>query len=377
MAAAGELLECGFAIEDSPFFVVNPEDPSSVLGAGANGAVFEATWHGLPAAAKTLHALQKPIMYGLVGPNADPAAAQAVLRGFNAEAEALARVRHPNVLRFFGVGYTGAPAAPRWIVTERQPQSLHTFVRTPGIQGALDLDGVLLLCLDIADGLSYLHGLGMVHRDLKPKNVLVGGGGAKLADLGTAKMIGIAARTAQHTVGPGTPVYHPREVLEGRYTAAIDVFSLGLTVTEVVLAESPNRDGAHAPVDEDQVHRTLHAHPALQPVVDGCLQFEQPRERISSTRAVELLTAAATASIEEGAAHGAAGEAGADDLGGWEVRALRGAQRALVAAQGDCQRAAAGSAGGADDRGGAASAARSGGGRGGGKAAARGFGRAA
>ena len=34
MTAAGELLECGFAIEDSPFFVVNPEDPSSVLGAG-------------------------------------------------------------------------------------------------------------------------------------------------------------------------------------------------------------------------------------------------------------------------------------------------------------------------------------------------------
>ena len=109
MAAAGELLECGFAIEDSPFFVVNPEDPSSVLGAGANGVVFEATWHGLPAAAKTLHALRQPIMYGLVGPNTDPAAAQAVLREFNAEAEALARVRHPNVLRFFGVGYAGAP----------------------------------------------------------------------------------------------------------------------------------------------------------------------------------------------------------------------------------------------------------------------------
>jgi len=333
MGAAGELMEWEFATEDSPFFEVNPEDQGSVLGAGAFGAVFAATWHGLPAAAKTLHAFQNPLMYGLVGPNADPAAAQAVLREFNAEAEALARVRHPNVLRFFGVGYAGAPAMPRWIVTERQPQSLHAFIRAPGIQGALDLGGVLLLCLDIADGLAYLHGLGMVHRDLKPKNVLVGGGGAKLADLGTAKMIGIAARTAQHTVGPGTAVYHPREVLEGRYTSAIDVFSLGLTVTEVVLAESPKRDGAHAPVDADQLQRALRAHPALQPVVDGCLQFERPRERISSTRAVELLTAATKSCIaaaEEGAAHGAAEGGRVGGEGEWEARALRGAQRALI-----------------------------------------------
>ena len=41
MTAAGELLECGFAIEDSPFFVVNPEDPSSVLGAGAKHTLWE------------------------------------------------------------------------------------------------------------------------------------------------------------------------------------------------------------------------------------------------------------------------------------------------------------------------------------------------
>jgi serine/threonine protein kinase len=52
---------------------------------------------------------------------------------------------------------------------------------------------------------------------------------------------GIAALTAQHTVGPGTAVYHPPEVLQGRYSAAIDVFSLGLLALEVALAESPRR----------------------------------------------------------------------------------------------------------------------------------------
>ncbi|MGB0613090.1 MAG: hypothetical protein ACPGN4_02945, partial [Miltoncostaeaceae bacterium] len=44
--------------------------------------------------------------------------------------------------------------------------------------------------------------------------------------------------TALHTVGPGTPIYHPPEVLQGEYSAAIDVFSLGLVVLEIALGES-------------------------------------------------------------------------------------------------------------------------------------------
>ena len=92
-----------------------------------------------------------------------------------------------------------------------------------------------------------------------------------MADLGTAKMIGIAARTAQHTVGPGTAIYHPPEVLEGLYSAAIDVFSFGLTVVEIVLAESPNRAGARDPVDADQRRRTIVAHSELVAVIDACV----------------------------------------------------------------------------------------------------------
>jgi surface protein len=259
-------------------------------------------------------------MYGLVGPNADPVAVQATLAEFNAEAEALSQVRHPNVLRFFGVGYQDG--LPKWIVTERLPHSLHHFVRLPGVREALSLRSIVHLALDVADGLSHLHGLGMVHRDLKPKNVLVGDAGAKLADLGTAKMIGIAARTAQHTIGPGTAIYHPPEVLEGLYTAAIDVFSLGLTVVEIVLAESPRRQGARDPVDADQRRRAIAAHSELAAVIDACVA-ERSRDRESSAGVVELLSRVATAPrLGEGEAEAAGGS--------WADRAQMEAVRELI-----------------------------------------------
>eukprot|EP01048_Picozoa_sp_COSAG05_P021992 COSAG05_NODE_4233_length_1612_cov_1.749504_1_plen_158_part_10 len=150
----GELPEWGFVAGDSDFFVVDPEDQTTVLGAGAFGAVFSCTWHGVPAAAKTLHALQNPVMYGLRGPNADPNATAAVLAEFNKEAEVLAQVTHPNVLRFLGVGFEQQAAAarlPKWIVTEKLPHSLHAFVRL--LQEGLRPDQLLLLALDVADGL--------------------------------------------------------------------------------------------------------------------------------------------------------------------------------------------------------------------------------
>jgi serine/threonine protein kinase len=252
------------------------------------------------------------------------------------------------VLAFLGVCYSngggggngGAAAAaagdllPKWIITERQPYSLHAFLRLPGMHAAMGLADVTFVVADVVEGLCHLHSLGMVHRDLKPKNVLVGPGGAKVADLGTAKLIGerrtrysckralarscrdsrwhccqasvrgllarhvstvcvrarvcvrfccwhdmagIAARTAQHTMGPGTAVYHPPEVLQGRYSAAIDVFSLGLLALEVALAESPRRQGATDPVDADQRRRVLRAYPSLRALMDGCLADRSDR----------------------------------------------------------------------------------------------------
>ena len=216
----------------APFFTVDPEDNTTLVGGGAYGAVYRATLYGQQVAAKTLHALRNPEMYGLTGPGSDPLAVSRVLAEFTKEAEVLAAVDHPHVLKFWGVCFGDANGVrlPKWIITELLPFSLHAFVRLPSIRETMRPWHVLCLAADMAEGLAYLHRLGIIHRDVKPKNVLVSPQGAKLSDLGTAKMVGIAAMTAQHTVGPGTAIYHPPEVLAGEYTESIDVFSLGLSV---------------------------------------------------------------------------------------------------------------------------------------------------
>jgi hypothetical protein len=323
-----ELPEWGFLEgEAAREFVVDADDRSTILGAGAYGAVYSATMHGLPVAAKTLHALRDPQMYGLVGPGADPGAAERVRAEFDAEAATLAALSHPNVLGFVGVAYSraaaGVPSLPKWIITEKQPYSLHHLLRLPGLKAAMSLADVTFLATDVAEGLTHLHSVGMVHRDLKPKNVLVGPGGAKVADLGTAKLIGIAARTAQHTVGPGTPIYHPPEVLQGEYSAAIDVFSLGLVVLEIALGESPRREGPRDPVDADQQRRALGAHPSLRPVVSGCLAMES-RRRPTSERAVQLLQEVMRQPAFWEEPVGAGGAGGGET---WAERSHRGALR--------------------------------------------------
>ena len=64
-----------------------------------------------------------------------------------------------------------------------------------------------------------------------------------------------------HTVGPGTAIYHPPEAGEGRYSAKIDVFSLGLTLMQLGLAEPPDREDHRAPVDPRPVGTIGRRHP--------------------------------------------------------------------------------------------------------------------
>uniref|UniRef100_K3Z612 Protein kinase domain-containing protein n=1 Tax=Setaria italica TaxID=4555 RepID=K3Z612_SETIT len=105
--------------------------------------------------------------------------------------------------------------------------------------GRLGERDVRAYAADVARGLAYVHGAGLVHGDVKPRNVVIGGDGrAKLADFGCARRASAAAAAAR-PIG-GTPVFMAPEVARGEDQGpAADVWALGCTVIEMATGRAP------------------------------------------------------------------------------------------------------------------------------------------
>ncbi|HEY2787624.1 MAG TPA: serine/threonine-protein kinase [Fimbriiglobus sp.] len=162
----------------------------------------------------------------------------AALRQMRTEASTLARVNHPRVVRFIDFGFD-----PRWpyLVTEYiSGRPLGELIRTGG---ALPPDWTLHLISQAAEGLGAVWRAGLVHRDIKPDNLLIGpSGNAKLIDFGLAKAPVLQASSGQ--VGPelaGTAAYLSPE--QARDASVVDlradIYSLGVTFYEVLTGRLP------------------------------------------------------------------------------------------------------------------------------------------
>ncbi len=90
----------------------------------------------------------------------------------------------------------------------------------------------------IAQGLSYLHERGIVHRDLKPGNIFYDDGYVLIGDYGLSKHISVSAHSGQ-TVSVGTVHYMAPEIGSGNYSKAIDVYSLGVMLYEMLTGRLP------------------------------------------------------------------------------------------------------------------------------------------
>ena len=157
------------------------------------------------------------------------------VRRFETEARILARFDHPNLVRVYDVG---TEAEQPYVVLQLIPGP--TLTRRLEEQGALAEPEARRVATDVSGALAYVHAAGIVHRDVKPSNILLAPDGrAVLGDFGIALVIDTTRMTAAaETVG--TAAYLAPEQLTGRdISAAADVYSLGLVLLEALTGVLP------------------------------------------------------------------------------------------------------------------------------------------
>jgi WD40 repeat protein len=266
----------------APAVATVPEPPGyeilGELGRGGMGVVYEARQKTLG----RLVALKMVLVGGHAGPDERAR--------FRTEAEAIARLQHPNIVQIHEVGeYAGLP----FLCLEFCPGGSldRKLAGTP-----LPPRQAAALAETLARAMAAAHAKGVVHRDLKPANVLLAEDGTpKITDFGLAKQVGAARQTASGAV-LGTPSYMAPEQTGSRREEigpAADVYALGAILYELLTGRPPFR--ATTPVDT--VLQVLHDEPVrprqLQPKVPRdleticlkCLQ-KDPRKRYAGASAL-------------------------------------------------------------------------------------------
>ncbi|HEU4384224.1 MAG TPA: protein kinase [Anaeromyxobacteraceae bacterium] len=243
------------------------------VGRGGFGVVYEALDRqlGRSVAFKTLRPAR----------TVDELAADSIL----SEAEAVARLDHPAIVTLYDVGH--CPSGPYLVEEMLHGETLEDRLRG----GPLQARDAVTIGLEVARGLAHAHGHGVLHRDLKPGNVLLTEDGrVKLLDFGLAHLLG-----TRGLHGAGTPAYMAPEQLRGEAVdARADVFTLGATLFEMVAGRPPFqvRDGRSTALDPEPAPALPEGTPrALGALVERCLSSDPSKRPASGQAVVEELLA--------------------------------------------------------------------------------------
>jgi eukaryotic-like serine/threonine-protein kinase len=256
--------------------------------------------HGAMATVDLAHdvELERPVALKRLAENL--ARDEELRRRFLREARLAARLAHPNVVRVFDVGEDGGRPFIAMEYVEGETLAELVARRAP-----LPAAEVAMLGMQMCAGLAASHAAGLVHRDVKPQNLLLGTDGVlKLGDFGIAAGHEGTRLTLAGTV-LGTAGYLAPEQARGeQVTAAADIYAVGAVLYELLtgepsrtagsLAELGSEDGFESP---DLAARVPTAPPELVAAVSACLSI-WPEDRPSSATALARLLAPVASEAE-------------------------------------------------------------------------------
>ncbi|GGW06384.1 protein kinase domain-containing protein [Streptomyces narbonensis] len=270
---------------------IGPYEVMARLGAGGMGEVFLArdSRDGRDASEDGPDVTETGVFVAVKTVRRDVAGDPAFRDRFRREIRVAALVSSPHAAAPVG---GDADAEVPWLATAYVPgPSLSQAVRRGG---ALPVATVRALGAGVARALADLHAAGVLHRDLKPGNVMLSVDGPRLIDFGIARSSTATTMTATGVM-VGTPAFMSPEHVAGarRVTAASDVFCLGSLLCYAATGEDPFGDGPLAAVlyRVSQAEADLDRVPEeLREVVAACLALD-PADRPTPERLAELLEA--------------------------------------------------------------------------------------
>ncbi|MCA9666044.1 MAG: serine/threonine protein kinase, partial [Myxococcales bacterium] len=213
---------------------------------------------------------------------------------FELEARALSRLSHPNCVSIIDFGVADAPYLVMDFITGRTVQELLD------LQGPMAPGRVVAIARQMLAGISHAHGQGIIHRDIKPGNVMVTedvtgtGDYVRILDFGLAKLRDAGSSISGQKLAVGTPTYMaPEQVLGENVDERSDVYAAGALLFEMLSGKKAFGD---AELAEILHHKTAGAVPALRDVAPGCspameqvlqrAMAKEPADRYPSTKAL-------------------------------------------------------------------------------------------
>jgi len=212
----------------------------------------------------------------------------AVVERFRAERQILASLDHPHIAHLLDGGTTDA-GAPYLVMELVAGRPIDEFCRAR----ALPTADRLRLFLQVCSAVEYAHQRLVIHRDIKPNNILVTASGVlKLLDFGIAKMLDAVGATGETMLRPFTPEYASPEQVRGEaVSTATDVYSLAVVLYQLLTGRSPYRLDTRTPEEMAEAVKSREPERPSPAVLRGDLDFillkalrKEPDQRYASVQ---------------------------------------------------------------------------------------------